>query len=134
MTGLLATRPDAARDVIARRDRDRLAALAEDDPELGLRHGPLRVAPHANRAAWSHCAAHLRILHEQLRPVGVVHERVDVPRIGARLFHPCVTTALVRDAGAPDLGRLDRRQEADVDPVEPLDDVAVAPDRPVLLD
>ena len=44
--------------------------------------------------------------------VGVVDEGVDVTRLGLRLLEPRVTAALVRDTGAPDLRRVNRRQQA----------------------
>ena len=88
--------------------------------------------------------AHARVLQEELGPVGVVDERVDVAGVGLRLLEPRVAAALVRDAGAPDLRRVDRREQAEcgerlarvptpaqrrerIVVVEDFDDVAVAP-------
>ena len=50
-----------------------------------------------------------RVLEEELRPLGVVDQRVDV--LDGALLDPRVARALVRHAGAPDLGRLERKQE-----------------------
>ncbi len=94
--------------------------------ELGLRHHPARVAAHADRAARADRAAHLRVLQEELRPVGVVDERVDVARLGLRLLEPRVAAALVRDAGAPDLRRVDRREQRQLGEIPVAGDLALA--------
>ena len=69
------------------------------------------------------------VLQEELGPVGVVDEGVDVARIGLRLVEPRVAAALVRHAGAPDLGRLDRRQQLERRERRRRDDAALAAQR-----
>src|SRR5262249_27108977 len=71
-------------------------------------------------------AVHVRVLHEELRPLGVVDERVDVARVRPRLLEPRVAAALVRHAGAPDLRCVNRRQQREL---PTLDDLAATCDR-----
>ena len=103
----------AARDVVADRHRDRLARprrarrrARAPAPSSSSRCAPGSTPPGPDRAP------HRGVLQEELGPVGVVDEGVDVARVGLRLLEPRVAAALVRDAGAPDLGRVDRRRAA----------------------
>ena len=99
----------ARRDVVADRVREDLAALSDHDPDLGLGDVPGRVAADPDRLARPHRAPRRRVLQEQLRSVGLVDEVVDV--LDRALAHPRVPAALVRDARAPHLGRIERRDE-----------------------
>ena len=124
---------DVARgDVVADRDAGDVAALAEHEPDLRLGHGPGRVGADADRRARADRAPAGRVLEEELGPVGVVDERVDV--LAALSSIAGVAAALVRDARAPDLGRLEREQQLVRRPaassrlgVERLDRAAAAP-------
>ena len=99
----------AGRHVVPDRDSRDRAVLAQHEPDLGLGDVPGRVRAHPDRRARADGATAGRVLQEELRPLGVVDERVDVAR--RALLDARVARALVRDSGAPHLGRLERQQE-----------------------
>ena len=99
----------ARRDVVADRQPGDRAALAEHEADLGLGDVPAGVGADADRLARPDRAPAAGVLQEELGSVGVVDEAVDV--LDRALLDPGVAAALVRDAGAPDLGRLDRREQ-----------------------
>ena len=80
----------------------------EDDADLGLRHVPRRVRADRNRLVRADGAATLRVLEEELGPIGVVDEGVD---IAAGLLDPCVAAALVGHTRAPHLRWVDGPDE-----------------------
>ena len=86
-----------------------VAVLAEHEPDLRLGDVPGRVGADADRSSRADRAPAGRVLQEQLRPLRVVDERVDV--LDGALVDARVAAPLVRDAGAPHLGRLDRHQQ-----------------------
>src|SRR5207248_7589945 len=68
-----------------------------------------------------------RVLQEDLRPLGVVDEVVDV--LDVRLIDARLPAALVRDPRRPDLRRVERREQGLID-----DDVGAAGARPAALE
>jgi hypothetical protein len=76
---------------------------------MSLGDVPGRVAAHAEWLAGPDGAAAACVLEEELGTLGLVHVQIEILRVALR--HPCVAASLVGDAGAPDLGRLDRQRE-----------------------
>jgi hypothetical protein len=100
----------AGGDVVADRQAGEGSCWTEDDAHLGLGDVPGRVSADADRLARTDRPATAGVLHEQLGTSGVVNHRVHV--LDGALLDPRVAATRVGDAGAPDLGRLDRDRQA----------------------
>ena len=97
------------RDVVADRDADDLAAGSDDEADFRLGDIPGRVRADADRLAGTDRAAAAGVLEEELRPVGVVDERVHV--LDGALLNARISRTLICDTRAPDLRRIDGAEQ-----------------------